>query len=325
MQLNSLISKIKASGLSGRGGAGFPAWQKWQQVKEASSDMKYVVCNAAESEPNVFKDRYLLEHHLKEVAGGIKLAIAFLAPSEGFIYLNHSYYQQFADSLKQCIGSLPIALFEKKGGYLAGEETTLLNCIEGKPLEPRLKPPYPAQSGLWEKPTLIHNVETFYWIFKISQDEYRPNRFYSIDGEVKNKGVFERPLDYTIEQLLRETDNWPSFDFFVQVGGGSSGYILPSAELKQPLKGTGSVVVYNRETVKPLDLMKKWAEFFAQENCDQCVPCREGLFRIQEMLNKGQINPEAFQDIFNAMEKTSLCPFGRMAATPFKTIIDKIL
>ncbi|MCX6789338.1 MAG: hypothetical protein NTZ42_01885 [Candidatus Gribaldobacteria bacterium] len=325
----NIIKKLKDSNLVGRGGANFPTWQKWQAVKDAQSTPKYIVCNASEGEPLVFKDKYLLENYPQEVINGLKIALKTIRHSQAYIYLNKDYFQLFKKPLENLIAKLPIKLFEKPFSYIAGEETSLLNAIEGKKPEPRIKPPYPTQVGLFGKPTLINNVETFYWVSKIDQGKYEGNRFYSIEGETKNKGVFELPETKTIEQILQETNNWPDFDFFCQVGGGACGTIMLSSELNQPIKGTGSIIIFDKNKTDVYQLMRSWAEFLHQNNCDQCAPCREGLYRIFELMSqdKEKVLPEKtkLNDIFTALEKTSFCPLGRLATMPFKSAIAKLI
>ena len=323
--LQDIIQKLKQSGLTGRSGSGFPVWQKWQAVAEAQSPKKYIICNASEGEPLVFKDGYILEKYPQEVINGIKIALKTIDNSHGYIYLNKDYYSRFSQALKNIIGNSPITLFEKPSGYIAGEETTLLNVIEGKRPEPRVKPPYPTQVGLWGKPTLINNVETFYWISKIFKDEYEGKRFYSIEGDIKNKGVVELPETDTIKQILEKTDNIPPFPYFSQVGGGACGEILLPEELDRPIKSTASIIIFNRETINVLDLMRSWADFYNSQNCDKCTPCREGLFRVKELLYQNNLDPKTLNDIFDALQKTSFCPLGRLAATPFKSAIAKLL
>ncbi len=335
------IQKLKEKGLTGRGGAGFPTWQKWQAVKEAKSDLKFVICNGSEGEPFVSKDKFILENWPDELINGIKIALETIDNSSAFIYLNKSYYQEFKEKLADLIGNLPIKLFEKPPGYLAGEETTLLNIIEGKKAEPRIKPPFPTESGLWGKTTLINNIETFYWVSKIAKNDYKGNRFYTIAGEAPNPGVFELPENYTIEQVLKETANYPlqteggehgqaTTDYFFQVGGGASGAIMLAQELNQPITKTAAcIIIFNKANTDPLLLMKGWAEFFIKENCDQCLPCREGIYRINEVMQKallpqGKLDIKTMQDIIEVLEKTSFCPLGRMVALPFKTAIEKL-
>ncbi len=329
--LKDIITKLKKSGLVGRSGSGFPVWKKWQAVKQAKSDGKYVICNASEGEPKVTKDGYILKKYPKETIEGIKLAMKTVGAQTAYIYINKTYYQKFKKNLSRLINNAPIEFFEKPEGYLAGEETCLLDAIEGKqPPQPRVKPPFPTESGLWGKPTLINNVETFYWVNQINNNKYKHNRFYSINGDVKNKGVFELPENIPIKSILEITNNLPKFKFFAQVGGGACGAILLPDELKQPVQGTASIIIFNKKTTSPLFLMRKWAKFFLKNNCDKCTPCREGIYRIDEILNNTQEtisakDKETLKDIFLAMEKTSLCPLGKIAVNPFKTTIEKLL
>jgi len=319
------IEQLKQSGLLGRSGSNFPVWKKWEAVKQAIADKKFVICNASEGEPDVFKDAFILENYLPEVINGVKIALQEVGASTAYIYLNKNFYQKFKQKLIDLIANSPIELFEKPAGYLAGEETSILNAIEGKRIEPRIKPPFPTEKGLWAKPTLINNVETFYYVSKISKGQYQNKRFYCIAGEAANKGVFELPENYSIEQILKETKNYPDFPFFLQVGGGAIGKILLDSELNQPIKGLASIIIFNKETTDPWGLMKKWAEFLGNENCDQCAPCREGLYRLKETLEQEPINKETLNDIFSVLEKTSLCPFGRTAYIPFKSALEKLL
>jgi NADH:ubiquinone oxidoreductase subunit F (NADH-binding) len=208
----------------------------------------------------------------------------------------------------------------------------LINDIEGKRLEPRIKPPFPTKAGLFNYPTLVNNVETFYCVAKIAKNTYRNTRFYSISGDVKNEGVYELPLSYTISQVLKETGNWPKFDFFVQEGGAAAGEILLSSETNKPAGGIKAIVVYNRKKTDPLILMKKWINFFAKENCDKCVPCREGTFRIMKILEKIKLsqltekgNLEQLEDLFFVLKETSFCPLGRGVPLGFESLIKKII
>ena len=324
MDGKNIITKLKKANLLGRSGSNFPTGLKWEMVKRAKARKKYIICNASEGEPNVFKDGFILGNYPEEVIKGIEIALEAIDNSSAYIYLREDYYEKFKNRLKKLTEGLPIALFKKTGGYLAGEETSLLESIEGKRPEPRVKPPFPAQSGLWGHPTLINNVETFYYAAKIAEGEYQNTRFYSISGDVKNKGVYELPESYSISQVLKETKNLPNFDFFVQAGGGATGEILLPNELNQPVKGAGGIIVFNRRKVNLFSLMKKWADFFLEENCDKCVPCREGVFRLAEMIKKEKIDKKILEDLFFVLEQTSFCALGKSIVTPFRSSINKL-
>jgi len=322
--MSSIIQKIKDSKLAGRGGAGFPTGDKWEAVKDASGEKKYIIVNASEGEPGAMKDGFILENYPEEIINGIKVALDTFTGSEAYLYLRKDYYDKFKEKLVELTKNLPITLFKEPGGYLCGEESTLIESIEGHRFEPRMKPPFPTQVGLYGFPTLINNLETFYWISKISKDEYRGGRFYSLSGDVATPGVFEFPEDYSIEKILKETKNFPEKEFFVQVGGGASGIILTDKELDDKAIGAGSVIVYDKEKTDPKKLMKKWIDFYFNENCGKCVPCREGVYRIKELLDKDDVDLEKIKDILFVLRETSFCPLGKGVAMPFESFLEKI-
>lgn len=325
MTSEGIIEKLKSANLLGRGGASFPVWQKWQMVKDAIGNEKYIVCNSSEGEPDVFKDGWLFEHRADDVIKGIELALEAVGGTEAIIYLNHNYYDKYHNNLKRIIGNRPIKLFLKHGGYLAGEETTVIANIEGRRREPALKPPFPPQKGLYGMPTLINNVETFYYAAKIIEGKYCNTRLFSISGDVPKPGVYEFALDMNIEDVLKKTENYPGFDFFVQVGGGASGEILLSSELQKPATGAASIHVYNKATTDAYKMLQWWAEFFMAENCDKCAPCREGVYRIHEMVSGRKLSPQILDDLYFVMSNTSFCPLGRSVPTAFKGLIDKVI
>jgi len=318
-----IIEKLKESNLKGRGGAGFPTGLKWEIVKKEKASKKYIICNASEGDPTVSKDKYILGKYPEEVVEGIKIALQTIDNSSAFIYLRKDYLKKFRKKLEQSTKGLPIILFKKPGGYLAGEETALLEGIEGKRPEPRLKPPFPSQKGLWGYPTLINNVETFYSVAQIAKGKYRKTRFYYLSGEARSPGVFELDENLSIKNILEKTENWPDFNFFVLAGGILGNILLPE-ELNQPLQGIGSIVVYNFQKTDAISLMRQLINFALKENCDRCTPCREGLYRISEILEKKKINEEIFNDIFFVLKETSLCPLGKIVPYPLIGLISKI-
>jgi len=319
-----IIAKLKESKLLGRSGSGFPTGLKWEMVKNEKAAKKYIVCNAASGEPKVMKDEYLLENHPQEIIEGIKIALQTIDNSSAYIYLRKDFYVKFKDILVKLTKNLPIMLVKKPGGYLAGEETCVCEAIEGKNPEPRIKPPFPTQAGLFGFPTLINNVETFYYVSQIAKSQYKNTRFYTVAGQAKNKGVFELPADWPIERVLKETGNWPKSDFFAQVGGGASGEVLLPEELQKPAGGPGAIIIYEKKKTACLKLMKEWAVFFLEQNCDKCTPCREGVFRISEMLNKGKVDGKALQDIVVNLREASFCGLGKIAGIPFSGLINKV-
>ncbi|MBU2545458.1 hypothetical protein KKC65_03370 [Patescibacteria group bacterium] len=322
--VKNILSELKKYNLLGRSGSGFPTALKWELVKKAKGEKKYIICNCSEGEPKSFKDKFILENYPEIIIEGIKTALNFIDNSSAFIYLKKDYYTKFSKKLKKLIKGLPVEIVKKRGGYLGGEETVICQALEGKRIEPRIKPPYPVESGLWNSPTLVNNAETFYCIGKIAKKEYQRTRFYTISGDIKNRGVYELPEKYTIKEILKETKNYPDFNFFIQSGGGVMGEILLSKELDKQVQGIGSIVVFNSKT-DPFNLMKEWSQFFLAENCDKCTPCREGIYRINEMLNSKKIDREVLNDIFLVLKETSLCPLGSNAYKPFETLIKKII
>ncbi|MCX6796811.1 MAG: hypothetical protein NTW06_04950, partial [Candidatus Falkowbacteria bacterium] len=211
-----------------------------------------------------------------------------------------------------------IELFKKdhSAGYVGGEESTAINHIEGKRIEPRLRPPFIATVGLWNYPTLVNNVETFYDVSLVAADQYEHKRFYTINGDCLNTGVYQFPEDWTIEKILKETKNYPNFEFFVQIGGDASGIILNSKQLKQVASGAASITVYSIIKHKPIDLMRKWALFFSEESCGQCTACREGTYRLREALEIANFDWKLVDDLLNNLEETSFCGLGLVVSTP---------
>jgi NADH:ubiquinone oxidoreductase subunit F (NADH-binding) len=320
--MQDIIDKIKNSKILGRSGSLYPVFMKWEAVKSSNTTEKYVICNGAEGEMETFKDYYLLKNHPEIVLDGVKIAVQELKTTKAFLYLKKSYFDEFYPILEKLIDD-KIEIVEKKGGYIGGEETAVIEVIEGNIPEPRIKPPFPTEFGLWGKPTLVNNLETFYFISKINSDDYHNTRFFSIAGDASNKGVFEFDENITIKELLEKTNNIPSFDYFLQVGGGSSGQIILPQEIENSLDCLGSIIIYNRETTDPFLLMEKWINFFLEGNCDKCTPCREGLFRIKGMIEKKDFRE--IHDLFFVMEETSLCPLGKVATFPFSTLLEKII
>ena len=332
----NMIQKIKDAGLTGRGGAGFPTGAKWEAVKNAPGEKKYIIVNGSEGEPGVLKDGFILENYPEELISGVKVALETFPNSEAYIYLRKDYYDKYRSKLIELSSDLSITLTREPGGYLCGEESTLIESIEGHRFEPRMKPPFPTERGLHGFPTLINNLETFYWISKISKDEYHGNRFYSITGDIDNPGVFEFSEDWPIEKILKETKNFLGESFFVQAGGGASGKILTQEELGEKVGGAGSIIVYDKKKTDPKKLMKKWIDFYFGENCGKCVPCREGVYRIKEILDSparnasqgdaggDNIDLEKLKDIIFVLKETSFCPLGKGVSVPFESFLEKI-
>lgn len=322
-----IVEKIKKVNLLGRGGAAFPVATKWEMVKNATGVKKFVVCNASEGEPGIKKDEYVFTHHMDRLVDGIKIAMHYLAANRGYIYINQDYYKRFNLRLREIIGDYPIEIFMKphSAGYVGGVETTALNVIEGKRAEPRLRPPFPTTNGLWDCPTLINNVETFYAVSLIDDGAYKNKRFYTINGDCLWHGVYEYSEEWSIEQILKETKNYPNFPFFVQVGGDASGEVLNQSQLDARVSGAGSITVFSLDKHKPMDIMRNWISFFARESCGQCTPCREGTYRLREIFESPKINWSVVDDILCALSDSSLCGLGGAVPVPCRSYIKNVL
>lgn len=318
-----IIAKIKAYNLLGRGGAAFPTALKWEAVKNASGKKKYIVCNGSEGEPGIFKDGFILKKYPAEVINGIKIALQAIPGSQAYIYLRHNYFAAYKKHLEKLAKGLPVIIFKEPGGYLCGEESTLLESIEGHRFEPRAKPPYPTDKGLFGCPTLINNVETFFAVSQIAKGEYKNERFFSLSGDLPHPGVYCLPLDWPIKRILKQTNNEPRGNFFIQNGGGASGVFLSAKELGQRVCGAGGLVVYVVKKHKPMDLARKWLDFYFQQNCGRCVPCREGVYRLQELLKNKKLTLKASQDILSLLRQASFCPLGKSIVAPLQALFQK--
>ncbi|MDO9399155.1 MAG: NADH-ubiquinone oxidoreductase-F iron-sulfur binding region domain-containing protein [bacterium] len=325
-----ILSKIKQADLVGRGGACFSVAKKWEAVKNVISDKKYIICNASEGEPGIVKDGFIIEKYPERLIDGIKIAIDFLSLDsskiKAYLYINNKYYKKYYKKLSQSIGNLPIEIFVKQSGagYIGGEESSLLNAIEHKRIEPRLRPPFPTTSGLWGCPTLINNVETFYNVSLVNSGEYRNSRFYTIGGDCFNNGVYYLSDNFTIQEILEKTNNIPDFPFFVQVGGNASGEILNSSQLKESVGGAGSITIFSLEKYQNKKFIENLLEFFVNESCGKCTPCREGSFRLNEIIKSEKVDWQLFFDLIENLSETSFCGLGSALAAPIKSFIKNV-
>jgi [NiFe] hydrogenase diaphorase moiety large subunit len=323
--MKDIISELKKAGLNGRGGANFPTGAKWELVKNTEAKTKYVICNGSEGEPGVKKDLYILEKYPEKVIDGIKIAIKYLSAKKAFIYLNPKYYKKFEKKLKKIINKTNIEIFKKPegAGYVGGVDTTAINIIEKKRAEPRLVPPFPTESGLNKYPTLVNNVETFYDISLIMSGDYKNKRFYTINGDCNKKGVYELPENWTIEKILSETKNTPDFEFFVQVGGEASGEVLNKNQLDKKVSGAGSITVYDISKHDPSKFTKKYIDFFVKESCGQCTPCREGNYRLREIIYSNSPDWNLFFELTENMG-VSFCGLGKCVPIPILSYFKNV-
>lgn len=322
----NVLEKIEAVDLTGRGGACFPTALKWKMTQEAKAEKKYVVCNASEGEPGVKKDEHIFKHYAEELIDGIKIAVRFLGARKGYIYINDRYYDKYNIKLRKLIDDFPIEVFRKphRGGYVGGTETGVLNAIEGRKIEPRLKPPFPVTNGLWHYPTLVNNVETFYHVALIMAQKYHKRRFYTISGDCLWDGVYEFSEDESIENILKRSRNYPDFDFFVQVGGDASGLVLNKDQLNQNASGAGSITIHSILKHQPIELMRQWANFYKNESCGQCTPCREGTFRLSILLNSDKPKWQVVADLIHNLKTSSFCGLGYSLEPPFSSYIKNV-
>lgn len=209
--------------------------------------------------------------------------------------------------------------------YISGEETALLNLIEGKKIEPRLKPPYPTVQGLFGEPTLVNNTETFYNVSLVARGKYKGQRFYTVTGAVRRRGVFELPNSLTIREILEKTGNLPSVKFFVQVGGGAAGEVLHFNQLDRPVGGVGSIMVYDALKTDHLKLIRYWLNFFHEQSCGQCTTCREGTYRLWELVNADKFDEQLFKDLVDFLDEASFCYLGRSLPVPIRSYFSNIL
>jgi len=208
--------------------------------------------------------------------------------------------------------------------YISGEESALLNLIEGKKVEPRRRPPYPTENGLHGRPTLINNPETFYNVSLVAQDHYKDTRFYTVSGAVKRPAVYELPFNLTIEEVLKRTNNFPDFPFFVSVGGEASGEVLNSNQLEQPVEGAGSIMIYDKRKTNEDKLLKYWLKFYYNQSCGKCTICREGSYRLWEIINSKEFKAKLFWEIIAGLEESSFCALGSSLARPLKSYFNNI-
>jgi NADH:ubiquinone oxidoreductase subunit F (NADH-binding) len=320
-----LLKKIKKYNLKGRGGAGFAVSDKWEAVLSSKNKDKYLIVNGAEGEPGVKKDEYIIKYHTKEFLAGVKLVLNYIKAKKCILFLNHDY-SKYDTKIKAYIEEDNIEIRYKpiNAGYVAGEESTMLNILENKRSEPRSRPPFPTESGYKDSPTLIHNVETIFNIYLVSIGKYKENRFYTINGEVRNPGVYNFPANYTIARILEETNNLPSFKFFVQHGGQASGEILNSSQLKKQASGCGAITIYSYKNSNDFILIKNLVNFYFNSSCGKCTPCREGTYRLKEMLSGEKMNWPHFLELIDNLENSSFCALGSSLAIPVKSYIKNV-
>lgn len=333
MSESDLLAKIEQAGLVGRGGASFPVHLKWQRIKSLENSKKYVVCNASEGEPSVKKDWHILENFTAEVFKGMVLTMSFLETKEAYLNINQDYYHKLKAKIDPLIAICQkkgylINVFEEEPSYIGGETGALLNAIEGKKTEPRASSPSPSLAGIFGNPTLVHNVETFYDVARVAAGTFKPTRFSTLLG-VKNPGVYEVASTQKVAEILRETDNYPDFAFFTQIGGGASGEVITAEQAEEhELMGCGSIEVFPLET-KPHEFLSKLFGFYARESCGKCTPCRDGSWQLKKIITEIKQSEEIpwhkISPIIQAMDQSSFCDLGRSIVLPVRSYVKNIL
>ena len=351
MGREQFITDLMESGLRGRGGAGFPTGLKWKMVKEDPSQVKYIVCNADEGEPGTFKDKEILEKASEKVIWGMTLAAYITGAKEGYIYIR-AEYKYLSTKLKIAIDRMEnhiktlginfnLGLIWGGGAYICGEETALLQSMEGRRGEPTNKPPYPVNSGFLGKPTVVNNVETFVnamIIAEIGAEEYKKlgtkasqgSKLFSVSGDCSKEGVFELEMGMTVQHFVDEFGDGDTKA--VQVGG-ASGFCVPRKEFKNTIIGFegvptgGSMKVFNSSR-SMYNILENYLLFFEEESCGQCTPCRVGTQQLLRGIQavKRKERPKVYLDellrLAETMKVASKCGLGRSVGNAFKSIID---
>lgn len=341
--LAQAIETLERAGLRGLGGAGFPTAKKWAFFKDAPTAQRVLVVNADEGEPGTFKDRYLLENHLDRVLDGMLIAARALAVSDVFVYLRDEY-PHLHDVLNQILPNidapgLRLHLRRGAGAYICGEETALIESLEGKRGLPRNRPPYPAQSGYMGRPTITQNVETLYWVAEIwqrganwYQAEQRP-RFYSVSGRVRQPGVYLAPSTALVSELIKAADGMEDGHAFKAfLPGGASGGIFPASMADQAMDfgvfeklggfvGSGALTVLS-DADDLWDIAQTLSEFFANESCGQCTPCRVGTAKMVDLIQDPIANQALIRELAAVMRDASICGLGQAAANPVLSLLD---
>lgn len=359
-----VIEEIIRSGLRGRGGAGFPTGLKWKFTRQSPGEEKFVICNADEGEPGTFKDKAIMESNPLCFIEGLIIAAYATGASRGYIYIRGEYYKSIEaveSALKQCytdrfLGlnifnsrfSCDIEIKKGAGSYLCGEELTLIESLEGKRGHPRIKPPFPAEKGVFNKPTLVNNVETLANVpyilhhgadvFRESGTEKSPGtKIFAVSGDVIKPGLYETELGVPLKDILYGLAGGMKGTFKAALLGGAAGTFIDKSMINIRMDydtlaetgltlGSGAIIVMN-DTRDIGKMLVSILEFFKHESCGKCVPCRVGCVQLMKMAGQlerseqksGILNKMA--ELSESMAKTSLCPLGQSPKLPVTTSI----
>ena len=361
MTQDEVIDEIKDSGLRGRGGAGFPTGKKWELTKASEGEQKYVVCNADEGDPGAFMDRSILEGDPHSVLEAMTIAGYAIGANKGYIYVRAEYpiavqrlkiaidqarnYGLLGENIFDTDFSFDIEIRLGAGAFVCGEETALLESIEGKRGQPRVKPPYPAQSGLWGKPTLINNVETYAniaqiilngaeWYSSIGTESSKGTKVFALGGNVNNIGLVEVPMGTTLREIIYDIGGGipNGREFKAAQTGGPSGGCIPKEHLDTPIDyeslkqigsmmGSGGLIVMD-DTKCMVALAKFYLDFTVSESCGKCTPCRIGTKRMLEILERlcngegEELDLYRLEKLASNIQKSSVCGLGQTAPNP---------
>jgi len=361
MKPEEIIAELKESGLRGRGGAGFPTWLKWDLTRKVPGDEKYVLCNADEGDPGAFMDRSILEGDPHSILEAMAIAGYTIGASKGYIYIRAEYplaIERLREGIEQAkeLGlfgenimgsdfSFDLEIRMGAGAFVCGEETALIESIEGKRGQPRVKPPFPAQVGVWGKPTLNNNVETYAnippiltkgakWFSSIGTPTSKGTKVFCLAGKVKNTGLVEVPIGITLREIVYDIGGGiPNGKEFKAVQtGGPSGGCIPKEHLDTPIDyetlkelgtmmGSGGMIFMDEDTCM-VDVAKYFLDFSVEESCGKCLPCREGNRVMLDMLEKITQGEGEEGDIEKLIElgknimDTSLCGLGQSSPQP---------
>jgi len=361
MTPQQVIDEIKKSGLRGRGGAGFPTGMKWQFAANQVNDQKYVCCNADEGDPGAFMDRSVLEGDPHTVLEAMAIAGYAIGANQGYIYVRAEYpiaVQRLKIAIQQAreyglLGknifgtdfSFDIDIRLGAGAFVCGEETALMTSIEGKRGEPRTRPPFPAVKGLWEKPTILNNVETYAnipviilkgadWFNKIGTEKSKGTKVFAVGGKINNTGLVEIPMGTTLREVIYDIGGGipNGKKFKAAQTGGPSGGCIPASHIDVPIDydnlielgsmmGSGGMIIMDEDNCM-VDIAKFFLEFTVDESCGKCPPCRIGTKRMYEILDritsgKGEEGDiEKLETLANNIKQSALCGLGQTAPNP---------
>lgn len=366
MTSEAVIDEVEKSGLRGRGGGGFPTGRKWGICRRVDSDVKYIICNADEGDPGAYMDRSLLEGNPHSVIEGMIIGAYAIGAQEGYIYVRMEYplavkhvrialeqAKEFGFLGKSILGSefaFDIHLIEGAGAFVSGEETSLMASIEGKRAFPRQRPPFPAEAGLWGKPTNINNVETWAnvplilrkgadWYTKIGTRRSKGTKIFSLVGKINNTGLVEVPMGITLREIVYDIGGGilDKKKFKAIQTGGPSGGCIPADQLDLPIDydtlakagsimGSGGMIIMDEETCM-VDVARYFLEFTQEESCGKCVPCRVGTKQLVDILTKiadgrgEERDLEKLEDLSKTIKAGSLCGLGQTSPNPVLTTL----